>query len=134
LKEASPEALEESRSTVRALLRDYRDRAAQYLDGLRNQMSSTAQALREMVEGLSQIDTDHSEKLRSALAQLREVANSPEGSVGCAVVRAAADSIEQSLEPNPQAASVYGLAVTDRIAPVAQPNISGRSRLRALVS
>jgi GGDEF domain-containing protein len=98
LKEASPEALEESRSTLRALLRDYRDRAAQYLDGLRNQMSSTAQALREMVEGLSQIDTDHSEKLRSALAQLREVANSPEGSVGWGVVRAAADSIEQSLE------------------------------------
>lgn len=98
LAEASPEALVESRSTVRALLRDYRDRAAQYLGGLRTQLSSTVQALREMVEGLSQSDTDHNEKLRGALARLREAANSPEGSAGWAVVRTAADSIEQSLE------------------------------------
>jgi GGDEF domain-containing protein len=57
-----------------------------------------AQALQEMVEGLSQCDTDHQEKLRDALVRLREVANSSEGSPVRAVVRAAADAIEQSLE------------------------------------
>lgn len=98
LVEASPQALAESRSTLRGLLRDYRDRAAQYLDGLRNQLSSTAEALRETVEGLSQCDTDHHHRLRSALARLREVANSPEGSPVRVVVQAVADSIEQSLE------------------------------------
>ena len=96
--EASLEGLAESRSTLRGLLRDYRDRAAQYLGGLRDQLSSTAHALQEMVEGLSQCDTDHTSKLRSALVRLREVAKSPEGSAVRAVVGAAADSIEQSLE------------------------------------
>src|SRR5580698_6834862 len=50
---ATPEALSSSRAAVRGLLRDYRDKAAHYLSGLRNQLSSTAQALQEMVEGLS---------------------------------------------------------------------------------
>jgi GGDEF domain-containing protein len=95
---ASPEALSESRATLRGLLRDYRDRAARYLGDLRNQLSSTAQALREMVEGLSQCDADHHEKLRAALLRLRVVANSPEGAPVRAVVGAAADAIEQSLE------------------------------------
>ena len=96
--DASPEGLAESRSTLRGLLRDYRDRAAQYLGGLRDQLSSTAQALQEMVAGLSQCDTDHTVTLRSALVRLREVAKSPEGSAVRAVVGAVADSIEQSLE------------------------------------
>ena len=94
----SLEELTESRATLRGLLRDYHDRAAQYLNGLRNQLSSTAQALREMVDGLSQCDTDHQEKLRSALLRLREVAGSEEGRPVRTAVRAAADHIEQSLE------------------------------------
>lgn len=98
LADPSAAALGESRATVRGLLRDYRDRAAEYLSGLRNQLSSTAQALREMVEGLSQCDTDHIDKLRGALLRLREVANSPEGTAVRAVVRTVADSIEESLE------------------------------------
>jgi GGDEF domain-containing protein len=98
LAEASLEALSESRSTVRGLLRDYHDRAAQFLNGLRSQLSSTAQALRDMVEGLSQCDGEHLDKLRSSLASLREVAGSPEGRLVRAAVRAVADNIEQSLE------------------------------------
>jgi len=98
LADPSPEALNEGRSTLRGLLRDYRDRAANYLDGLRNQLSSTAEALRETVEGLSQSDSDHNDTLRKALARLREVANSAEGIPLGAVVRAVADSIEHSLE------------------------------------
>ena len=95
---ASPGALSESKATVRGLLRDYRDRAAHYLTGLRDQLSSTALALHEMVAGLSQCDTEHDGKLRSALVRLREVANSPEGSAVRTAVRGVADNIEQSLE------------------------------------
>jgi GGDEF domain-containing protein len=95
---AQPEALAESRSTLRGLLRDYRDRAAQYLAGLRDQLSSTAQALQDMVDALSQCDSDHTVKLRTALAGLREAVKSPEGSAVRSAVVAAADTIEHSLE------------------------------------
>ena len=98
LQEASPEVLSESRSLVRGLLRDYRDKAGQYLAGLRNQLSATAQALREMVEGLSQCDSDHGAKLSDALARLRGTANSPEGRPVRTAVRALADTIEESIE------------------------------------
>ena len=98
LADAAPSALSESRSTLRGLLRDYRDKAARYLAELRTQLGSTAQALREMVEGLSQYDEEHSDRLRGALARLREAANSPAGSAVGGVVRGAADAIEQSLE------------------------------------
>jgi GGDEF domain-containing protein len=98
LGDGAPEALADSRSTLRGLLRDYRDRASEYLSGLRSQLSSTAEALREMVEGLSQCDTDHHEKLRGALVRIRGIADSPDGSPVRAALREAADSIEQSLE------------------------------------
>lgn len=97
LANASTEALAESRVTLRGLLRDYRDRASLFLGDLRNQLSSTAQALLEMVEGLSQCDNDHNDKLCGALVRLREMANSPEGSAVRAIVRAVAETIEQSL-------------------------------------
>jgi GGDEF domain-containing protein len=98
LAEASPEALTESRSTLRGLLRDYRDRASTYLCGLRNQLSSTAQALREMVDGLAQCDTDHHGKTGAALVRLREIAGSPEGVPVRAPMEAAVSAVEQSLE------------------------------------
>ena len=96
--DAQSAVLVESRSTLRGLLRDYRDRAAQYLGGLRDQLSSTAQSLQEMVEALSQCDSDHTVKLRTALGRLREVVRSPEASAVRAVVVSVADTIEQSLE------------------------------------
>jgi len=93
-----PDALAESRATLRGLLREYRDRASEYLNGLRSQLSATAQALQDTVEALSQSDGDHTAAVRTALGRLREAAKSPEGSAVGAVVSAAADSIEQSLE------------------------------------
>ncbi len=96
--DGSPEVLRQSRATLRGLLRDYRDRAAQYMGSLRDQLSSTAQSLQEMVESLSQNDTDHSAKLKDGLARLRESALAPEGAPLRAVIGKVADSIEQSLE------------------------------------
>ena len=98
LSEASPEDLAESRAKLRGLLRDYRERAAQYLGGLRDQLSSTAEALTEMVEGLAQTDTDHSAKLRNAMTRLREVIQSPAGGVLRPALLTAVDTIEDSLE------------------------------------
>ena len=95
---ASAEALSESRSTLRGLLRDYHARGAKYLAGLRDQMRTTAEALQEIVEGLNQSDTDHSEKLHSALDRLREAAKTPAGLGVRPVLVSAADVIEQSLE------------------------------------
>jgi len=83
---------------LRGLLRDYRDRAAQYLGGLRDQLSSTAKALQDMVEALSHSDTDHTAKVRGALGRLREAAQSAEANGLRDAVRKEADSIEQSLE------------------------------------
>jgi diguanylate cyclase (GGDEF)-like protein len=93
-----PEALLDSRATLRGLLRDYRDKAAQYLGNLRDELAGTARSLEEVLDSLSQADGDHETNLRTALGKLRQVAAAP----GCAalgsVVSAATDSIESSLE------------------------------------
>lgn len=90
--------LEESRATLRSLLRDYRDKAAQYLNTLREELGGTARALEEILESLSQSDGDHETRVRKALSTLREISVSPTlGAVRGALV-AAADSIEESVE------------------------------------
>ena len=61
---ASPEALSESRSTLRGLLRDYRDRAARYLGDLRNQLSFLLDGFES---ALSMQDKDVIERHRQAL-------------------------------------------------------------------
>lgn len=94
----TPEALRDSRATLRGLLRDYRNRAAQYLGGLRDELAGTARALEEILETLSQADGDHETNLRGALVKLREVAASPFGAPIAPIVSAVANSIEQSTE------------------------------------
>ena len=95
---AQPAALVESRATLRGLLRDYRDKAAQYLATLRDELTGTARALQEMLNALAQTDGDHEVRLRTALGRLREISKSPDGSALRSVILAAADSIEQSIE------------------------------------
>lgn len=98
LAEAQPGALDESRATLRGLLRDYRDRAARYLNGLRDQLKATARALQETVDALAQSDGDHSARMHEAMARLRRAADSDGGGTIRTVVLAAVDSIEDSLE------------------------------------
>jgi GGDEF domain-containing protein len=80
------------------LLRDYRDRAAKYLGGLRDQLNSTARTLQEMIEALSQCDGDHTVKIRAAIVHVREVAQSPAASGVRTLLMPLASAIEQSLE------------------------------------
>jgi len=95
---AAPEALNESRATFRGLLRDYRDKASHYLAELREQLAGTARALQQIVESLAQTEGDNELRMRAALASLRQAAQSPEGEPLRAVVCAAVDHIQQSLE------------------------------------
>src|SRR5271165_455403 len=69
------EALIESKATVRGLLRDYRDKATEYLRGLRDELAGTARALQEILDAISQSDGDHEIRLRKALVQLRAISD-----------------------------------------------------------
>jgi GGDEF domain-containing protein len=95
---ARPEALAESRATLRGLLRDYRDKAAKYLGALREELAGSVRALQEILDSLAQSDSDHEAQLRTELARLREISASLEEGAVRAAILAAADSIEQSLE------------------------------------
>jgi GGDEF domain-containing protein len=83
-------ALPESRATLRGLLRDYRDRAAQYLRNLREELTSTARSLQEILNTLSEIDGEQDSRMRTAVARLRQFSDPG--------VLSAATTIEDSLE------------------------------------
>jgi GGDEF domain-containing protein len=94
----TPEVLLASRATLRGLLRDYRDKAAEYLAGLRDELAGTARALEEILDALSRSDGDHETSLRGAVAKLHETAALPAAGPISSLIRTAARSIEQSVE------------------------------------
>jgi len=77
LNDPTPEALREASATLRALLRSYRGKAAEFLNHIREQLASTARALEEVMESLAQTDDDSETRLHSAIAGLRELAERP---------------------------------------------------------
>ncbi len=89
-----PESLAESRSTFRALLREYRDKAAEFINGLREELSESARALEEIMATMSQSEGDHESQIRGALARLRDISASP----GCAPVRGALLSVAETIQ------------------------------------
>ena len=93
-----PGALEESRATLRSLLRDYRDKAALYLNALREELGGTARALEEILDSLTQSDGDHETRVRKAISTIRDISASPAASAVRAALLATADSIEESVE------------------------------------
>jgi GGDEF domain-containing protein len=93
-----PEVLQDSRATLRSLLRDYRNRAAQYLTRLHDELAGTVRALQEILDALGQADGDHDAQLRGALSKLRMAASDPVHAEIASVVTAAADTIENTLE------------------------------------
>jgi len=92
------EAIEESRSTLRGLLREYRDSASRFLNGLREELASTARALEEILDSLAQSDGDHETRLRNAVRQVREAAADNSSAAIRAVILPAAQTIEDCLE------------------------------------
>lgn len=90
--------LEESRATFRGLLRDYRDKASHYIADLREQLSSTARALQQIIDTLAETDGDHDARMRTALTGLRQAAAQPESTPLRPLLVSAADTIQQSVE------------------------------------
>jgi diguanylate cyclase (GGDEF)-like protein len=93
----SGDALNESRATVRGLLREYRDQTSQYLNGLRLELSDAVTALEATLQALAQCDGDHGIQLRKAVARLRSIPLDA-GSAVREAVFAAASTIESSLD------------------------------------
>lgn len=91
-------ALLESRSNLRALLRNYRDQASQYLNQLRGELADTASALQRILDTLSQSEGDQEIRLHHTIEAMREMADSaPAGTLRTAL-RGAIETIEHSLE------------------------------------
>jgi GGDEF domain-containing protein len=91
------EALNDSRATVRGLLRDYRDYTSRYLNGLRQELSNAVTALESTLGELAQCDGDHGVQLRNAVVRLRAIPTEAASTVRETVL-AAASTIESSLE------------------------------------
>jgi GGDEF domain-containing protein len=64
--------LEESRASLRALLREYRDKTSQYLNILREDLNAAALALAEILDSLGDTDGEQGDQIREALRTLRE--------------------------------------------------------------
>ncbi len=97
LRTPTPQALDESRATLRGLLRDYRDKIGGYLGQMREELSGSAQALQQILESLGQTDGDHERSLQIALSKIR-AAPLPSNSEAAAIIQGAAKNIEQSLD------------------------------------
>lgn len=87
-----------SRATFRGLLRDYREKAARYLEQLRDELTGTARALQETLDAMAQSAGDHETQLRQSVSVLREASEEPNIAAMRTRVRRAADSIEVGLE------------------------------------
>lgn len=91
-------SLRDTTSTVRALLRDYQFKAAEYLKDIRDQLTSTARALEAVMESLAQTDGDAEARMRGALGGLREAAEDPAAAPVRDRLLAAASAVGQSVE------------------------------------
>jgi GGDEF domain-containing protein len=90
-------AIEESRATLRGVLREYRDKANQYLNGLRSELGRTADGLQRMVDALGEGDDDHESKLKRAIRTLQEISVNPAAGVLGPSIRSTCEAMEQTV-------------------------------------
>ncbi len=96
--EGAPERLNESRTTFRSLLRDYRDKASRYLNTLRDELTGATRALEEIMESLARVDGESEQKLRGSLGQLREAPRIPDVQALRTLALSTAEAIENCVE------------------------------------
>lgn len=90
--------LTEARSTLRNLLRDYRDLAAAHLAKLHEELSAKAASLQQLFEAMTQGDGDHEQRMSATLSTLREMAEDPRSGPLRDPLIGAATTISDSLE------------------------------------
>jgi GGDEF domain-containing protein len=83
---------------LRDELRDYRNKAAAFLGGLREELSGKAHALDLIVDAMATDDGDHEDRLRQSLASLRELADSPVASPIRTALATVSDRLEEGVE------------------------------------
>ncbi|HUI78397.1 MAG TPA: GGDEF domain-containing protein [Bryobacteraceae bacterium] len=98
VQQGTAEALVESRSNLRALLRNYRDKASEYLNQLRAELANTANALQRILNTLSLSDGDHEVRLRQAIQSLRGIAGSPAAAAVQSALQSSIENLEQTLD------------------------------------
>jgi len=95
---AAPDAVSDSRGTLRALLRDYRDQASHHVNQLREELARTAQGLERLIDAMAQNEGDHETRLRQAMKTLRDLAKDPAAAAIAPLLRRVGETIEQTLE------------------------------------
>jgi hypothetical protein len=90
--------LDDSQGTLRALLRDYRDRSSAYLGSLKEELGNTAKALEEILDALGRVDGDEDARIKAAIHTLRALSDQPAASAIREPLLTAANGIDQSLE------------------------------------
>jgi len=87
-----------SRSALRDELSDYRDKAAAFLGGLREELSGKAYALDLIVDAMAADDVDHDDRLRQSLVRLRELSDSPVASLVRTALATVSDQLAEGIE------------------------------------
>lgn len=105
----NPAAVAESSATFRGLLRDYRDKAAHYICGLRQELATSARTLEQILSDLAKGDGDAEVQLRETVQRLREISTATEDSAIRPAIKAAAARIEEGVE---QMCKQHQLAMT----------------------
>ena len=97
---AAPDAerVASSRSMLRNELRDYRDRASSFLNGLRTELVMRADALQAIVDAMASDENDHEEQIQNAVARLRKAAELPAAAAVSAALLEGAAQIEASVK------------------------------------
>jgi GGDEF domain-containing protein len=93
-----PEVFDESRATLRGLLRNHRDRGAEYIAGLRVQLASTAESLENLLHNMAEGDGNHEAGLRTSVAKLRELAHSSPTNPFARTLLNTAESLDRNIQ------------------------------------
>jgi GGDEF domain-containing protein len=94
----APENWLSLQSSFRGELRDYRDRAANQLAELRQQIKVAGEAVQLFAENAAAIDSDHEAEIKGALKQLNVIADSVNPELVGSAIRSAANTISESIQ------------------------------------
>lgn len=94
----SEEALTEAGARFRAGLRDYRDRASQFLTQLRHELAEKAASLQQIFQTMAEGDGDHELRIGKTIRKLRELATNPNAALVRSELQDTASSLDDALQ------------------------------------